>query len=69
MLERIEVNSKVLVGKPVIRRTRLSVAYIVGLLAHGAVVEEIAQDHLRLRRDDVRACRASTARSRQDLDR
>ena len=38
LLERITVNPKVMVEKPVIRGTRLTVEYILNLLAHGATV-------------------------------
>ena len=41
LLERITINTKVMVGKPVIRGTRLTVEYILNLLAHGATVTEI----------------------------
>jgi uncharacterized protein (DUF433 family) len=39
LLERITVNPKVMVGNPVIRGTRLTVEYILGLLAHGSTME------------------------------
>ncbi len=39
----LEQVTKVMVGKPVIRGTRLTVEYILNLLAHGATVEEILQ--------------------------
>ncbi|MBC8472133.1 MAG: DUF433 domain-containing protein, partial [Planctomycetes bacterium] len=35
LLERIVLNPKVMVGKPVIRGTRLTVDFILNLLAHG----------------------------------
>jgi uncharacterized protein (DUF433 family) len=38
LLERITVNRKVMVGKPVIKGTRLTVEFILNLLAHGATV-------------------------------
>ena len=44
LLERITVNPKVMVGKPVIRGTRLTVEYILNLLAHGATIEEILRE-------------------------
>ena len=40
MLERIAMNPDVMVGKPVIKRTRLTVEYILGLLAQGASREK-----------------------------
>lgn len=44
LLERIAVNPKVMVGKPVIKGTRLTVEYILNLLAHGATVEDIIEN-------------------------
>jgi len=41
LLERIILNPKVLAGKPVIKGTRLSVEFILGLLAHGSTTAEI----------------------------
>ena len=54
MLKRIEVNPKVLAGKPVIRGTRMAVDLILELLAAGAKSEEIAKDYA-ITVDDVRA--------------
>ncbi|MBA7713662.1 hypothetical protein ES703_122668 [subsurface metagenome] len=45
-----------MVGKPVIRGTRLTVQYIVGLLASGMTVAEIIQEYRGLTEDDIRAC-------------
>jgi uncharacterized protein (DUF433 family) len=56
LLERIVINPKVMVGKPVIRGTRLTVQYILGLLAHGATVDEILQEYEGLTREDILAC-------------
>lgn len=56
LLERITVNPKVMVGKPVIRGTRLTVEYILNLLAHGATVEEILQEYKDLTYEDIQAC-------------
>jgi len=43
LLERITLNPKIMVGKPIIRGTRLTVQYILNLLAHGASIDEILQ--------------------------
>ena len=45
LLEPIVLNPKVMVGKPVIRGTRLTVEYILNLLAHGATVAEISEEY------------------------
>ena len=56
LLERIAINPRVMVGKPVIRGTRLTVEYILGLLAHGAAAEEILREYEGLAREDIQAC-------------
>ena len=56
LLERIVINPKVMVGKPVIRGTRLTVQYILGLLAHGVTMDEILQEYDGLIREDILAC-------------
>lgn len=56
LLERIALNPKIMVGKPVIRGTRLTVQYILNLLAHGATVDEILQEYRGLTKEDVLAC-------------
>lgn len=56
LLERIVVNPKVLTGKPVVKGTRLSVEFILGLLAHGATTKQILDEYNGLTSDDIRAC-------------
>jgi uncharacterized protein (DUF433 family) len=56
LLERITVDPKVMVGKPVIKGTRLTVEYILNLLAHGAAVGEILSEDGGLTQEDVQAC-------------
>jgi uncharacterized protein (DUF433 family) len=56
LLERITLNPNVMVGKPVIRGTRLTVEYILNLLAHGATVDEILNEYDGLKMEDIRAC-------------
>jgi uncharacterized protein (DUF433 family) len=56
LLERIALNPKVMVGKPVIKGTRLTVEYILNLLAHGATPEEIVKEYQGLTRQDIQAC-------------
>ena len=54
--KRIEIDPKVMVGKPCIRGTRIPVRMIVNLLAHGATLDEIFEEYPRLSGDDIRAC-------------
>jgi uncharacterized protein (DUF433 family) len=56
LLERITVNPKVMVGKPVIKGTRLTVEYILNLLAHGETVAEILEEYKGLTPEDIQAC-------------
>lgn len=56
LLERIIINPKVMVGKPVIKGTRLTVEYILNLPAHGATFEEILQEYQGLVWEDIQAC-------------
>jgi len=55
LLGRIVVDPKVMVGKPVIRGTRVPVEHVLTLLAQGLTVEEILKDYPHLTRDDIAA--------------
>jgi uncharacterized protein (DUF433 family) len=66
LLERITINPKVMVGKPVIRSTRLTVEYILGLLAHGTVMEDIPQEYPGLEKDDIYACLLFASKTLED---
>jgi len=54
LLDRIEVDPRVMAGKPVIKGTRITVDVILKLLADGMRPEEIAEDY-GITVDDVRA--------------
>lgn len=56
LLERIILNPKVMIGKPVIKGTRLTVEYILNLLAHGANTSEILGEYEGLTSEDIQAC-------------
>lgn len=56
LLRRIAANPKVLGGKPVIRGTRISVEFVLELLASGAAEQEILLDYPHLKPADIRAC-------------
>jgi uncharacterized protein (DUF433 family) len=55
---RIVLDPAVLAGKPVIRGTRLSVDFIIGLLADGWVEADILRNYPGLTHDDIVACLA-----------
>jgi len=54
-LDRIERNPKVMLGKPVIRGTRVTVELILDKLAADVPIEGILQDYPHLERADVLA--------------
>ena len=54
--DRIIVDPEILTGKPVIKGTRLSVEFVVDLLAQGWSEEEILRNYPRLTRQDIQAC-------------
>ncbi len=53
--DRIEINPKVMVGKPVIRGTRIPVELILRKLGEGATEAELLDAYPRLTSDDIRA--------------
>ena len=53
---RIVVNPAVLLGKPVVRGTRLAVEFIVDLLAQGWSEADILRNYPGLTHEDVLAC-------------
>jgi uncharacterized protein (DUF433 family) len=63
LLRRITCDPAVLVGKPVIKGTRLSVEYILNLLAHGSTIEEIRGEYEGLSSEDIHACLLFASRS------
>jgi uncharacterized protein (DUF433 family) len=66
LLNRITLNPKVMVGKPVIKGTRLTVEFILKLLAHGATTEEILEEYEGLTQEDIKACFLFATRSLED---
>ena len=55
---RIVASPDVLVGKPVIRGTRLAVEYIVELLADGWTQQQVLDNYPNLTAEDIRPCLA-----------
>jgi uncharacterized protein (DUF433 family) len=66
LLKRIAINPRVMVGKPVIQGTRLTVEYILELLAHGITMEEIQAEYPGLVKDDIYACLLFASKTLQD---
>ena len=68
LLGRIVLNPKVMVGKPVIRGTRLTVDFILNLLAHGAKENEILDEYKGLTQEDIQACFLFATKSLENTD-
>lgn len=54
--DRIVVDPQVLVGKPCVKGTRLSVDFLLGLLAQGWNEEEVLRNYPGLVHEDLLAC-------------
>jgi uncharacterized protein (DUF433 family) len=57
--DRIEINPKVMLGKPVIRGTRVTAELILRKLGEGATEAEILDGYPQLKRDDIRGAMAA----------
>lgn len=58
---RIKSDPKVMMGKPVIRGTRITVEHILRCLAAGDSIEQLLSDYPRLTQEDIRAAQAFAA--------
>lgn len=61
MTERIEINPKVMLGKPVIKGTRIPVELILRKLSEGASEADLLDAYPRLTPEDIRAALAYAA--------
>jgi uncharacterized protein (DUF433 family) len=59
--DRIELDPKVLVGKPVVRGTRLAVEFVLEMVASGVSEQDILANYPRLTHEDILACVAYAA--------
>lgn len=59
--DRIVADPSVLVGKPVVKGTRLAVEFIVELLASGWTESQVLESYPGLTTEDIRACLAFAA--------
>lgn len=55
LLKRILVDPKIMLGKPVIKGTRLPVEIIVEKIAYGATVQDLKKDYPFLKEEDIKA--------------
>ncbi len=63
LLSRITVNPPIMAGKPVIKGTRLTVEYILGLFANGVTESEIMEEYNGITKEDIQACLFFAAKS------
>lgn len=61
-MERITVDPRILGGKPIIKGTRLSVEFILNLLASNVSEEEILENYQHITKSDIHACLRYAAR-------
>ncbi len=54
--EQIVIDPEILVGKPIVKGTRLAVEFIIDLLAQGWSEPDILRNYPGLTAEDVRAC-------------
>lgn len=63
LLKRIEINPDILLGKPVIKGTRLPVELLVEKVAYGSTYEEILESYPFLKVHDIQASLLYAART------
>lgn len=56
--DRITIDPSVLVGKPILRGTRIAVEFVIDLLARGWTTEQVLQEYDHLQPEDIQACLA-----------
>ncbi|MFO0049764.1 MAG: DUF433 domain-containing protein, partial [Pseudanabaena sp.] len=61
--DRITLNPNVLVGKPVIKGTRLAVEFIIDLFAQGWSIDEVLRNYPGITVADIQACFAYASAS------
>lgn len=67
LLKRISTNSQVMMGKPVIKGTRLPVEYILNLMAQGETMEAVLLEYEGLTKEDIYACLLFAAQSLENI--
>jgi uncharacterized protein (DUF433 family) len=60
-MDRIEINHQIMLGKPVIKGTRITVEIILKKLSQNIAIDEILADYPRLTREDIQAAIAYAA--------
>jgi len=60
-MNRIEINPRVMMGRPVIRGTRIPVEILLRKIGEGATEDDLLDAYPRLQREDIRAAIAYAA--------
>lgn len=68
LLNRIVLDPKIMVGKPTIKGTRITVQLILGLLAQGATPEELIIEYPHITKEDIYACLLFAHNALEDLE-
>jgi uncharacterized protein (DUF433 family) len=55
-MDYIEINPKIMVGKPVIKGTRITVENIISMLGQGLSIEDILNEYKGLKKEEILAC-------------
>ncbi len=55
-MEYIEINPKIMVGKPIIKGTRITVENIISLLGQGISIDQILIEYKGLTKNEILAC-------------
>ena len=55
LMDRIVIDPEILVGKPVIKGTRIPVYLIIEFLANGLTEEEVLGEYPTLKKEDIKA--------------
>ena len=66
LLDRIQVDPNVMAGQAVIRGTRLTVKFILNLMAHGASASDITEEYAGVTETDIDACLLFGERARAE---
>ena len=64
--ERITIDPNILVGKPLIKGTRLAVEFVIDLLAQGWTEQEVLENYPGIAEEDIHACLAYASAALRD---
>lgn len=59
--DRINISPDIMLGKPVIRDTRITVEFIIKKMSEGMEIDDIIAEYPPIQKDDIMACLAYSA--------